>query len=124
MGRLWFSAAAIALTIVVLFACGDDPTQGVDPTNDAGTLEAGPNPLPGDPPPGDLTPPGKVTDLAGTAQSHSVVKLTWTAPTDETGRAAAYELKLAKTPINDDASFATATFALPPTPAAQGTGES
>ncbi len=120
MGRL-FAPAGIAIAILMLFACGDDPTSSVDPTIDAGTIEAGPNPEPGEPPPGDIVPPGKISDLAATAETHDTVKLTWTAPTDETGKATAYELKYAKTAIVDEATFAQATLAIAPTPATQGT---
>ncbi|AKU95396.1 hypothetical protein AKJ09_02060 [Labilithrix luteola] len=77
--------------------------------------------------PGDTTAPAKIADLVVTAESHTSVKLAWTAPGDDgnVGQATAYELRYAKTAITTDADFtaATAVTSGVPTPLAAGSAQ-
>ena len=67
--------------------------------------------------------PGVVTDLVAVAETHASVKLTWTAPPDNsgTGPVAHYEIRYATTPITTEADFLAAT-ALETPPAAEAPG--
>jgi hypothetical protein len=70
--------------------------------------------------------PGLVTDFAGTAETHTAVKLTWTAPLDYTGSGAVarYDIRWSTTPITTDAEFFAGTeVATPPAPQAPGGAE-
>ncbi len=121
--------AAIVGTGVLAGACAtEDPAEPVDAGIDAPFIEAGrpvpegekdaaksgieedAGPLP------DLTPPAAVKDLAGVAETHVSVKLTWTAPADEDDAVAAYEIRYATTPITTAAELAAADPVKPPTP--------
>ena len=85
------------------------PEGGVDSgTKDADVKDAG-NDGDADADAGQL--PGVVSDLAGTANSHTKVTLTWTAPPDYTGSGtvADYEVRYATTPITTEADFIAAT---------------
>ena len=57
----------------------------------------------------DVTPPTAVTDLAGSAVSSTSVKLTWTAPSDDSGHVAAYDIRRSPTAITDEASLLAGT---------------
>ncbi|MBN8868185.1 MAG: fibronectin type III domain-containing protein, partial [Solirubrobacterales bacterium] len=121
---------ALGLGIIV-GACTDD---GFDGPSDAGTdapfidaggndndePDAGDHPDAGDVSPPDTTPPDRVTDLAASAVSHASVNLTWTAPADDAGMVAGYELRYARTPISTLAEFTAATSATAPGPLAPG----
>ncbi len=72
----------------------------------------------------DATPPAPVADLAAAALSGSRVELAWHAPGDDrmVGRAAAYEARIAATPIADETAWALAT-PLPDAPAPADPGD-
>ncbi len=53
----------------------------------------------------DVTPPTAVTDLAGTAVSSSSVTLTWTAPSDDSGHVAAYDVRRSPTAMMTEADL-------------------
>ncbi len=77
-------------------------------------------------PSGDTTPPSAVTDLAAADTSASAIHLTWTAPSDDSGTVASYDLRQASgaaCPITD-ATFAAATAVTTGTPAAAGSADS
>ena len=120
-----------------LAACGgDDTADPVDASTDAPRLDAGRGPSDAsddsetsddadvsDSGQMDTTPPTKITDLAATTESHTAVKLTWTAPSDEGGSssaAALYELRHANAPITTLAEFLAATSVAAPVPTAAG----
>ena len=129
---------ALGLGIIV-GACSDDAFNGPsDAGADAPFIDAGGNHDDSDDPdangpevdeptpdasPSDTAPPDRVTDLAGSAVSHVSVKLTWTAPADDTGMVAGYELRYATTPITTLAAFMEATNASAPAPLAPGSGQ-
>ncbi|MBX3209127.1 MAG: fibronectin type III domain-containing protein [Labilithrix sp.] len=83
---------------------------------DGGTADTGPV-IP------DTTPPERVTDLAATPASHASVKLTWTAPEDDSGSLASYELRYATTAITTLAEFLAATSATAPSALAPGASQ-
>ncbi len=53
----------------------------------------------------DTTPPSRVTDLAGAAVSASSVTLTWTAPSDDSGHVAVYDIRRAATAMTNEAEL-------------------
>jgi hypothetical protein len=74
----------------------------------------------------DITPPAAVTNLAAGGNGLSTIHLTWTAPADNSGNVASYDLRQASgsaCPISD-ANFATSTPIPTGTPKAAGSAES
>ncbi len=84
-------------------------------TSDTGTKDAGPKDGGGDAKDADADAPelgpGVVADLTATAESHTSVKLTWTAPAPlaDAGAISSYEIRYATTPIATEADFLAAT---------------
>ncbi len=97
---------------------------GEDSGTDAGPKDAGTDAKDADAD-ADLPPaPGVVSDLAGVAETHKRIKITWTAPPDYTGKGtvAHYDLRWSATPITTEAEFLAATaVATAPPPEAPGT---
>ncbi|MBX3211404.1 MAG: fibronectin type III domain-containing protein [Labilithrix sp.] len=130
--------AGVGLVIglgALVTACGaDDPAGAPDASVDAPFLDAGrgeggqgdsgDDDDASEPGPPDTTPPERVTDLAATAVSHASVKLTWTAPEDDSGALADYDIRYATTAITSLAQFLEATTATPPPALAPGAGQS
>jgi len=123
---------AFAFALGVFVACGDDPTPvGVadsgradapfidagggdgSSSGDSGSSSSDTGTTGTDTGPPDTTPPGKVSDLAGTPKTHAAVDLTWTAPADNvdagTGTVAGYDVRYATTAITTVAEFLAAT---------------
>ena len=72
----------------------------------------------------DTTPPAAITDLSVPATTAASVSLRWTAPTDNSGKAASYNIRYSTSPIADDAAFTAATAATgAPVPANPGQQE-
>ena len=72
----------------------------------------------------DITPPAAITDLSVTTTSAASVSLRWTAPTDNSGKAASYNIRYSTMAISDDTTFAAATPATgAPVPATPGQQE-
>jgi phosphodiesterase/alkaline phosphatase D-like protein len=72
----------------------------------------------------DTIPPAAIADLSVTATSAATVSLRWTAPTDNSGKAASYNIRYSTSAITDDATFAAATAASgAPAPATAGQQE-
>ena len=74
----------------------------------------------------DAIPPAAVSDLSATGMSATGIQLTWTATGDDgsAGTAASYDVRMALSPIADDAAFAAATHvAGAPAPHTAGTAE-
>lgn len=84
-------------------------------TSDTGTKDAGPKDGGGDAKDADADAPelgpGVVADLTATAESHTSVKLSWTAPAPlaDAGAISSYEIRYATTPIATEADFLAAT---------------
>lgn len=141
------TAVGVGLGFAALVAAcaGDEPSDTTDAAVDAPFIDAGNRkPVPPDdgstvepadtgtadakkdsappPPPPDTTPPASVGDLAGAADTHASVTLSWTAPADEAdaGTVAAYEIRYATVPITDLTSFQAATTITAPAPLAAG----
>ena len=71
----------------------------------------------------DVTPPAAVIDLAVSTTTASQATLTWTSPTDDSGKAASYDLRYSMSPI-DATNWASASQATgEPVPANPGTQE-
>ncbi|MBX3192995.1 MAG: fibronectin type III domain-containing protein [Labilithrix sp.] len=126
--RTLAALTAVALAAAVPVACssagggGDAFPEAAAP--DGSTIEDDASPDTFTPDAADETPPSRITDLAGTSPNATSVLLTWTAPSDDSGHVAAYELRVSETPITDLASFVAATPSPPPTPVAAGTQQS
>lgn len=129
--RLVLAAAGLASLFVVLgastAACGDDPVEPTVAFAEAGALDVqrpdGGGPVDGDVPTdaADKTAPSRVVDLAGTPATATSVTLTWTAPSDDGGKATAYDLRVSPTPMTTEAEFlAGAAAAGAPIPGAAG----
>jgi hypothetical protein len=100
----------------------DDATTSDAGTKDSGSKDAGSDAQDSgaedaDAAPPDL-PPGVIIDLAGTAESHVSVNLTWTSPVGVTSE---YDVRYAATPITTEADFLAATVVVPPAPLPPGT---
>jgi hypothetical protein len=59
----------------------------------------------GTPDAADVTPPTRVTDLAGTPAGATSVTLTWTAPSDDSGSVTAYDLRVSATAMTTEAEL-------------------
>jgi len=137
--RTFFAwAGAIGLLVVVggAAACAGSDTADTSGTEvpDAGSLVVESGALPdapsgadaadAEPDAADTTPPDGVTDLAGTAVSASSVTLTWTAPGDDSGKAAVYDIRRAATAITNEAELLGGTQVTGgPTPGALGAAQ-
>ncbi|MBX3201899.1 MAG: fibronectin type III domain-containing protein [Labilithrix sp.] len=134
--RLFVTGVGLVIGLGALVtACGADDPAGPDASVDAPFLDAGRgDAAQGDggdddgdasePGPPDTTPPERVTDLAAAAASHASVKLTWTAPADDSGALGDYDIRYATTAITSLAEFLAATSATPPPALAPGAGQS
>lgn len=119
----WGGAVGLAVVVAVgAAACAgsDAPDTSNPDLPDAGMLvvEGGPTTIPDaqpgtdagevtDAPPdaADMTPPTAVTDLAGSAMGATSVKLTWSAPSDDSGHVTAYDIRRSPAAITDEASL-------------------
>ncbi len=71
--------------------------------------EAGASDAPSAPDASDKIPPTAVTDLAATPASAVAVTLTWTAPSDDSGHVAAYDLRYSATAMTTEAELLAGT---------------
>jgi hypothetical protein len=117
-------------------ACGDDPAAAPVTFAEAGALDARPvdatpvgaedagdagQPADAAPDAADRTAPSRVVDLAGTPASATSVTLTWTAPSDDSGKVTAYDLRVSPTAMTTEAQFLAASAAAgAPIPGAAG----
>ncbi|MBX3264183.1 MAG: fibronectin type III domain-containing protein [Labilithrix sp.] len=130
----WFGIA-VGLGGLATACAEDDAAGGPDADTDAPFIDAGrgdggrgeddggADDAANEAAPPDTTPPDRVADLAATAVSHASVKLTWTAPADDSGSIAGYELRYATTPITTLDAFLAATSATPPSALASGAAQ-
>jgi hypothetical protein len=121
--RLAFSVASVLGVVVVLglaaAACaGSESVESTDGVPDAPVLqvEGGTLPEAGPavdanadadtiPDAADMTAPTPVTDLAGTPLNATSVTLTWTAPSDDSGKVTAYDVRVSPTPMTTEAEL-------------------
>ena len=112
----WAGAVGLSVVVVGAAACaGSDAADTSSPVvPDAGSLvvEGGPGPVldaqsgdDAEPDAADMTPPTAVTDLAGSALGATSVKLTWMAPSDDSGHVAVYDIRRSPTAITNEANL-------------------
>jgi len=131
LDRFGFALGVALLTAAPVAGCGDDAATPGDPdaapsvdgaANDTSASDGGPEPdardvdandadarakdAEGGMPDVDAGEPGRVTDLVATADTHSRVTLTWTAPP---GDVWAYDVRQSAAPITTDQEFLAAT---------------
>jgi hypothetical protein len=123
-------------------ACGEDPLASPIPLPEAGALDARPvdggGPVDGDEPvdgagpvdgegptdASDKIAPTAVTNLAATPAGATSAALTWTAPSDDSGKVTAYDIRFAPTAMTTEAQFLAGTAATgTPKPGAAGAAE-
>lgn len=107
MKQVRFLLMATLAASILWMACDDDDDGGVGP-------------------PGDVTAPAQVADLAVEDVAATSVTLGWTAPGDDgnSGTAASYQMRVSDSPINAGNFAAATTVTGLPAPGAAGTAES
>lgn len=110
-------------------ACGDDsaasPTYPEAGSPDVRPIDGG-GPVDGEDPAdaADKNAPSRVDDLAGTATSSTSVTLTWKAPSDDSGKATAYDLRVSPTAMATEAQLLAGTSVTgAPIPGAAGSAQ-